>query len=87
MEPYNPNSFFVGTAIVLAIAFIVHSNKPDRPKQAKDLKGAYPKPTSEYAHAATDFIEGALNSVSTMFACKDKMDVKGRDEFIKSQHD
>lgn len=86
MESYNPNSFFVGTAIVLAIALIVYGNKPDRPKQVKDLKGAYPSASSEYAHAATDFIEGALNSVSSVFACRDKMDVKDRDEFIKSQH-
>lgn len=87
MEPYNPNSFFAGTAIVLAVALIVYSNKPDKPKKTKDLKGAYPEPSSEYAHAATDFVEEALNGLTSVFACKDKMDVKDRDEFIKSQHD
>ena len=87
MEPYNPNSFFVGTAIVLGVALIIHGNASDKPKKNKDLQGAYPQPDSSYAHAATDFVEDAFNSVTSVFACKDKMDVKDRDAFIKSQYD
>ncbi len=88
MEHYNPNSFFVGTLIVVGVALVIScNNKSDKPKQNKDLKGAYPHSDFDYAHAATDFVSDAFNSVTSVFACRDKMDVKDRDEFIKSQHD